>query len=60
MKAFIKTKSGNYNTVVDFIGVGTLEGVLKAIRRAGGFYSTGRENETIYLPFEEVQYVGKA
>jgi hypothetical protein len=60
MKAYIQSKSGNFNTDHMFPGVGTLEGVLKAIRRAGGFYSIDREDKPIYVPFEEVEYVGKS
>lgn len=59
MKAYIQTKSGSYNTHADFQGIGTLAGVLKAIRREGGFYSTGRQDEIIYVPFEEVEFVSK-
>lgn len=60
MKAYVQSKSGNYNSNVDFPGVGTLEGILKAIRHGGGFYATNTYGEKIYVPFEEIEYVGKA
>ena len=59
MKVYIETKTGNYNVIGDFPGIGTLQGVLKAIRIEGGFYSKNRQNNVIYVPFEEVEYVSK-
>lgn len=57
MKVYIQTKSGNYNTEETFPGIGTLGGVLKQLRRNGGFYSDDRNNKVIYVPFEEVEFV---
>ena len=56
MKVYVQSKSGNFNTIYDAEGIGTLAGVLKSLRGQGGYTAEHRDNE-VRVPFEEIEYI---
>lgn len=56
MKVYIQSKSGDYNTVYDAQGIGTLAGVLKSLRGQGSYTAEYRDDE-VRVPFEEIEFI---
>lgn len=58
MKIYIQSKSGDYNAELE-IAEFTLELALARLRKRGGYTAEYRE-ESVFVPFEEIQSVGAA
>lgn len=53
MKVYIQSKSGDYNTVYDAAGIGTLVGVMKSLRSKGSYPA----DDKTQVPFEEIEFI---
>lgn len=59
MKIYVQSKSGNFNAILETSNrmfLGTFFKELRAI----GYYEIDKDNATIIVPFEEIEFIREA